>query len=208
MNELLKASEPTDLELLTKDQLRERIHDGVSLTIEAIKWTAAAVVEWRKRGFDVSELGLTFADQFLLIGFGQVVAEAFYRFGGSPRLWRLVKALPIDLQEKLSTPPYRIPVATPSGERLLDPTEMSHDELTVVFDIKEGRIRSPAEQRSIMEENAPLPPTVEEVSDEIMPGKKGVMVHGVFLTWKQVEMLHRLKNEYAARRERKMAGRS
>lgn len=191
----------SDLGRFSKDELRAFIVQAVELTIESVNCIAKGVCEWQGRGYDVSELGLSFSEQYLLIGFGQVLAEAFLRFGHDRKLWRLVSRLPISAQKQLTTYPYRIPVASPDGSnRMVDPLELTARQFHLVFDASDARIRSPAEQRSIIEDETKGASKVAELHDDFVPSRRGVEVAGkVFLTWKQVEVIHGLRDRYKPR---------
>ena len=204
-SELLSIQD-VNLPAMSKSELKTFVFDSIQLTVDSIKRVSIAVCEWHRRGYDVHDLGLSFAEQYMVIGFGQVLAETFFRFGHDKKLWRCISSLPLPLQEKVSKPPFRLPVLAADGsDRLVDPIEMSRKELNLVFDVDGSRIRPPAEQRSLLEQEkleAAIQGEDVVLEETIVPGKRGVSVNGVYLTWKQVGYIYKLKEQYQSKRSK------
>ena len=120
--ELAKKTEHPNLSEMSKEDLKGMIQESVRLTIDAISRMGQLVREWSERGYSIFELELTFVDQYLLVGCGQVLAGAFFRFGHDKVLWKLVSHLPIPIQRQLCEPPFRVPVESEDGShRMIDP---------------------------------------------------------------------------------------
>jgi hypothetical protein len=208
MNGLHQSND--NLTSLSKDELKAFIAKAAGDTIESIKRVSDGVRAWHECGYDIAELrqDIPFVDVLWKIGCGQVTAELFFHYGHRPQLFNVLSRLPSPLQQKLGDAPHRLPVVGADGEeRMLDPREMTPQQVKVVFDAREGRIRTPAEQRSVFEEMRSDPATgAMELSEEIVPGKKGATIvtpsGHVFLTWKQVEFLEKLRQQFKSRQRK------
>lgn len=189
---------------LTKDELKQYILEAAGATVEGIKRVADGVRRWKERGFDIEELerDIPFVQVFWLIGCGQVIAELFFRYGHTGRLWDTVSRLPVPLQKRLCESPYRLPVVSEDGsERMIDPLEMTGAQLDVVFDRRDSRIRTAAEQRSRLEAVRPRLESTPDLKSGIMPSQRGCRItfdsgDTGFLTWKQVAFLGELRERW------------
>lgn len=195
------APSPDDISELDKEQLRAFIGESAAATIEGIKRVARGVRLWQERGYDLAELenAIPFVQVFWMIGCGQVLAELFFRYGHTGRLWNILSRLPLPLQKQLSEAPYRLPVIAPDGsERQVDPLELTKEQIRQVFDTRDSRIRGPAEQQNIIDQERAMAHAeyVPELDAAFRITKRGpVFLHPVSMTWAEYEAILKQRPE-------------
>lgn len=133
---------------MTDSQLSAALDRHLMDTVENIAKAGMVVVELERRGHDLSRIKPGILDRLRRVGRGTLLAQLLFDFSDDPGFCNVLKTLTIEDQRKAMGP---IEVITDSGRtRIVDPREMTPDERRQVF--ARGRIRSPTEQRSYLED--------------------------------------------------------
>ena len=157
--DLENAETHADLSLLTNEQLRSQLANQIALTAESLLSAAAIWTELMRRGVDLGAFRSGLAFYLPKIARRELAPEAVVTFAGQRTLLQSMIGMPLDQQRRFAAGDA-IEIAEEDGNGKVALQQRRLAELSlkeVLLAIGDGRVRSFAEQRRSLLQNASEP---------------------------------------------------